>query len=53
MSFVNDWGTLKDGQWNGLTGLLQRKEIDIAGSLFLRHDRMEFADFIAHTISSK
>lgn len=54
MAYIDTWGFERpNGQWTGLSGYLQRKEIDLAAcSLFVLKGRLNFTDFIAFTTPS-
>ncbi|XP_020292987.1 protein PTHB1-like [Pseudomyrmex gracilis] len=44
---VNSWGYReKNGSWNGMTGLLQRREIDIGTSMYMVADRMDVVQYV-------
>lgn len=43
----NNWGRNKNGSWDGMVGMLQRREIDIGGtSLFILTDRISIVEYI-------
>lgn len=45
---TNTWGyRLENGSWNGLTGMLQRREIDIGGTAtYLIQQRIGVIDYV-------
>lgn len=45
---TNNWGYQdKNGSWNGLMGMLHRREIDIGGTcLYITANRMDAAEFV-------
>nr|ARO70547.1 antennal ionotropic receptor 75q2-2 [Dendrolimus punctatus] len=46
--FANTWGYRVNGTWNGMTGYLVRREVDIGGSpMFFTSERIPFVDYIA------
>ncbi|XP_068082176.1 ionotropic receptor 75a [Anabrus simplex] len=48
VKIMDTYGWQVNGTFDGLMGLLQRKEVEIAASaLFMRHDRMKVLDFAA------
>lgn len=46
--FVDEWGTeFANGSWNGMVGMLQRREIDIGGTpILLRDARLHIIDHV-------
>ncbi|XP_076290416.1 ionotropic receptor 75a-like [Lasioglossum baleicum] len=48
ISTTNSWGyRTENGSWSGMTGMLQRREIDIGGTgLFLIHERLGVVEYM-------
>nr|QEI46874.1 ionotropic receptor 75q.2 [Galleria mellonella] len=46
--YVNTWGYLENGTWNGMTGYLVREEVEIGGSpMFLTSERIPVVEYIS------
>ncbi|XP_011685135.1 PREDICTED: glutamate receptor U1-like [Wasmannia auropunctata] len=44
---LDNWGHNKNGSWDGMTGMLQRREIDIGGtSMFMLVERISIVEYI-------
>jgi hypothetical protein len=55
MMIVDTWGYPEsDGNWSGLSGVLQRSEADIGSTaMFVTKDRLPFVRYIASTSVTK
>ena len=48
MTYMNTWGFNANGSWTGLTGYLQRCEVDIgATGMYMIKERVSSIDYIA------
>ncbi|CAH2106498.1 unnamed protein product [Euphydryas editha] len=46
--FTNTWGYRYNNTWNGMTGYLEREEVDIGGSpMFLTSERLSVVEYIS------
>jgi hypothetical protein len=54
MKITNTWGYAINGSWTGLTGFLQREEVDIGSTgMFVLKERLSVVNFIAATTSTR
>lgn len=53
MSVDGAWGSLNDGVWNGMIGMIDRGEVDVAVSDFtVTTERFQVADFTLSFLDS-
>ncbi|XP_046959693.1 ionotropic receptor 75a-like [Vanessa cardui] len=46
--FTDTWGYSQNNTWNGMTGFLEREEVDIGGSpMFLTSERLSIVEYIS------
>lgn len=46
-NIANNWGHNKNGSWDGMIGMLQRREIDIGGTgMFMLTERISVLEYI-------